>query len=109
MSEEILINGKKITELSDMFFEYCELKKENEKLKEENEQLKKPCLVMPKVNQLAVPIDKYEKLYKALEDLVICVKVLEAFTSPVWLGDIYYRLLNYYNIVFYISKKPVKH
>ena len=34
MSEEILINGKKITELSDMFFEYCKLQKENEKLKE---------------------------------------------------------------------------
>ena len=45
------------------------LQEENEKLKEENEQLKKPFLVMPKVNQLAVPIDKYEKLYKALEEI----------------------------------------
>ncbi len=41
MSEEILINGKKITELSDMFFEYCELKKETERLQEENEKIKK--------------------------------------------------------------------
>ena len=45
------------------------LQKENEWLKKENEQLKKPCLVMPKVNQLAVPIEKYEKLYKALEEI----------------------------------------
>lgn len=45
------------------------LQEENEELKEENEQLKKPCLVMPKVNQLAVPIEKYEQLYKALEEI----------------------------------------
>lgn len=44
------------------------LQEENEKLKK-NEQLKKPCLVMPKVKQLAVPIEKYEKLYKALEEI----------------------------------------
>lgn len=50
------------------------LQEENEKLKAENEQLKKPCLVMPKVKQLAVPIEKYEKLYKALEEINILVK-----------------------------------
>ena len=32
MTEEILINGKKITELSDMFFEYTKLKQEFENL-----------------------------------------------------------------------------
>jgi len=42
MSEEILINGKKITELSDMFFEYCKLKKENEDLKTYIQKMDKP-------------------------------------------------------------------
>lgn len=42
---------------------------EYKRLQKENEQLKKPCLVMPKVNQLAVPIEKYEQLYKALEEI----------------------------------------
>lgn len=51
------------------FKQLARLQEENEKLKEENEQLKKPCLVMPKVNQLAVPIDRYKKLYKALEEI----------------------------------------
>ena len=46
------------------------LQEENEELKAENEQLKKPCLIMPKVKQLAVPIEKYEKLYKALEKII---------------------------------------
>ena len=45
------------------------LQEENEELKTENEQLKKPCLVMPKVNQLAVPIEEYEKLHKALKEI----------------------------------------
>lgn len=51
VSEEILINGKKITELSDMFFEYCKLKKENEHLREENEELKEMLSKEPKAMQ----------------------------------------------------------
>lgn len=51
------------------FKELKHLQEENKKLKEENEQLKKHCLIMPKVKQLAVPIEKYEKLYKALEEI----------------------------------------
>lgn len=54
---------------SEIALKNIELQQENEELKTENEQLKKSCLVMPKVKQLAVPIEKYEKLYKALEEI----------------------------------------
>lgn len=49
--------------------EHKRLQEENKELKAENEKLKQSCLVMPKVNQLAVPIDRYKKLYKALEEI----------------------------------------
>ena len=42
MTKEAIINGKKITELSDMFFEYCKLKKENEELKTYIQKMDKP-------------------------------------------------------------------
>ena len=42
MTKEAIINGKKITELSDMFFEYCKLKKENEDLKTYIQKMDKP-------------------------------------------------------------------
>lgn len=42
MTKEAIINGKKITELSDMFFEYCKLKKENEDLKTYVQKMDKP-------------------------------------------------------------------
>lgn len=54
---------------AELYEKNVQLQKENEELKAENEQLKKPCLIMPKVKQLAVPIEKYEKLYKALEEI----------------------------------------
>lgn len=66
------------------------LQKENEELKAENKQLKKPCLVMPKVNQLAVPIDKYEKLYKALEEIKEIAKYNQFYNPKYFMlrGDI---------------------
>ncbi|MBE7084238.1 MAG: hypothetical protein E7373_06545 [Clostridiales bacterium] len=62
-------NNDLIEEIASGNIDIAILQKENEKLKTENEQLKKPCLVMPKVNQLAVPIEKYEELYKTLEEI----------------------------------------
>lgn len=55
------------------------LEQENKELKRENEQLKKPCLVIPKVNQLAVPIDEYKKLYKALEEIKDIAQIHQYF------------------------------
>lgn len=53
-------------------------------LKHENEQLKKPCLVIPKVKQLAVPIEKYEKLQEENKRLQMlsCANCGEKYLSP---------------------------
>lgn len=76
MSGEILINGKKITELSDMFFEYCGLKKETERLQEENEKLKENQYCLGTCEHIATEIIRYSnvcevnsKYKQALEEI----------------------------------------
>ena len=82
MSEEILINGKKITELSDMFFEYCKLKKENEELRQVRKnapdiqepyiylyrQIKKQCHKLEEENK------RYKQALEEIREICKCSK-----------------------------------
>lgn len=110
MTKEIIIDGCNVAECSEYskyregycgWYMSCKqqgscsfklnwLKSEIKRLQKENEQLKKTCLVMPKVNQLAVPIDKYEKLYKALEEIKEIAKYNQFYNPKYFMlrGDI---------------------
>lgn len=60
MSEEIRIKGKKITKLTDMFFEYFDLQRENECLKRENKKLKEYENLLINRNDFAERAEKLE-------------------------------------------------